>query len=154
MVSSIKWLVWRASPFPSIAQHRVRKRVWYNCYSGFVQDLTFGCLQSDCRTRKKLVCDAYAETKQYLLFWTALQLYREPMAARGERCRLCSKLVATKERRVFKGESSAPWEVLSCLLALSSSSGGTGGAADLIRSDSPQSFLCKRCFSEVERYLR
>ena len=72
----------------------------------------------------------------------------------GERCRLCSKLVAAKERRVLKGESSAPGEVLSCLLALLLSSGGTVDAADLIPSDSPQSFLCKRCFSEVERYLR
>ena len=72
----------------------------------------------------------------------------------GERCRLCSKLVAAKERRVLKGESSAPGEVLSCLLALLLSSGGTVDAADLIPSDSPQSFLCKCCFSEVERYLR
>ena len=66
------------------------------------------------------------------------------MAARGERCRLCSKLVAAKERRVLKGKSSAPGEVLNCLLALSLSSGGTGGAADLNPSDSPQCFLCKR----------
>ena len=45
------------SHFPSIVQHRVRRRVWYNCYSDFVQDLTFvGCLQSDCRTRKKNSC--------------------------------------------------------------------------------------------------
>ena len=76
------------------------------------------------------------------------------MVVTGERCRLCSKLVAAKERRVLKGESSAPGEVLSCLLALLLSSGGTVDAADLIPSDSPQSFLCKCCFSEVERYLR
>ncbi len=61
------------------------------------------------------------------------------MAATGERCRLCSKLVGAKERRVLKGELSAPGEVLSCLLALLLSSGGTVDAADLIPSDSPQS---------------
>ena len=44
-------LVWWASPFPSIAQHRIREKVWYNCYMGFVQDLT-GHLQSDFRMRK------------------------------------------------------------------------------------------------------
>ena len=26
-------LFWRASPFPSIVQHLMRKKVWYNCYS-------------------------------------------------------------------------------------------------------------------------
>ena len=35
-------LVWRASPFSLIVQHCVRERVWYNCYTGFVHDLTLG----------------------------------------------------------------------------------------------------------------
>ena len=40
----------QASPFLSIAQYHERERVWYNCYNGFVQNLTYLSLLIDLLT--------------------------------------------------------------------------------------------------------
>ena len=46
-------IVWRASPFSLIVQPRMRKWVWYNCYTGFVQDLTSGISNQIAERAKK-----------------------------------------------------------------------------------------------------
>ena len=54
-LSNGTYLVSQANPFLSIVQYRKRERVWYNCYNGFVQNLTFKNVQSDCRMCIKFV---------------------------------------------------------------------------------------------------
>ena len=92
-------LVWRASPFPLIVQHRMRKRVWYNCYSGFVQDLTFRCLQSDCRTRKNNLCVTHMLKRNN----TYECDYEQPMTVTVERCRQGEESTQRRIIRTWRG---------------------------------------------------
>ena len=61
----------------------------------------------------------------------------------------CRKREESAQRRIV-----STWRGIELLASSALCSGDIVDAADLIPSDTPQSFLCRRGFSEVKRYLR
>ena len=58
------FLVWRASPFPLIAQHRVRERVWYNYYITAIRGIQAGP-RLDTSRRNPIILES--QCRSYLL---------------------------------------------------------------------------------------